>query len=240
MTTSLSVVIPTLNEEQDLPICLDSVKDIADEIIVVDSGSTDKTEEIAKKFGAKFVYHQFKSFKDQRNFCDSLATGDWILSTEADVRVPKELASEIVNTINKPKYSAYYIERINYIWGKPIMHTDWGPHDDNHIWLYKKGTGSWQSEVHEAYVIKSPAGQLKNRLIHHNYDTVSEFIDKLNSYTDLAARNGSSNNDSSCLYDFFKRYFYKLGFLDGYHGLFLSYLMGVYHLTLNTKRKLLQ
>lgn len=236
-SAKLTVVVPTLNEEKDLPETLKSVKDLADEILVVDSGSTDKTIEIAKEFGVIVVRHAFSSFSDTRNFGNEQATGDWILSIEADVVVPQELAAEIRLAIESDKYTAYFIPRLNLIWGKPIRHTDWGPKDDTHIWLYKKGSGVWQSLVHEEFKTSGPVGKLKNYLVHKNYETIFEFIEKINRYSDLAVKQHNSFPNWWFLRDFFKRYFYKLGFLDGYHGLFLSYLQSVYYLTLSVKNK---
>ena len=233
----LTVVIPTLNEEKDLPATLQSIKDLADEILVVDSGSTDKTSDIAQKAGARVVKHSFKSFSETRNFGNQEAKGDWILSIEADVMVPPELAAEIRQVIQSDKHSAYFIPRLNLIWGKPIYHTDWGPQDDTHIWLYRKGSGEWQSLVHEEFVTRKSVGRLQNYLVHKNYETITEFIDKINRYSDLAVRQKNVFPNWWFLRDFFKRYFYKLGFLDGYHGLFLSYLQAVYYLTLTVKNK---
>jgi glycosyltransferase involved in cell wall biosynthesis len=233
----LTVVIPTLNEEKDLYKTLSSVKDLANELLVIDSGSTDRTIEIAKNYHAKVVHHPFSSFSDTRNFGDSEAKGKWVLSLEADVFVPTELASEIRQVIEENKFSAFYIPRLNLIWSKPIYHTDWGPKDDTHIWLYKKGSGNWQSLVHEEFVTTQKVGRLKNYLIHKNYETISEFIEKINRYSDLAVKQKNSFPGWWFLRDFFKRYFYKLGFLDGYHGLFLSYLQSVYYLTLSVKNK---
>lgn len=236
-SAKLTVIIPTLNEEKDLYKTLSSVKDLADEILVVDSGSTDKTVEIAKNYHAKVVNHPFKSFSDTRNFGDEQATGDWILSLEADVVVSQALAQEIHQAIGSNRHSAFYIPRLNLIWGKPIYHTDWGPKDDSHIWLYQKGSGTWQSLVHEEFKTKKSVGRLRNHLVHKNYETISEFIDKIDRYSTLAVKQHNSFPDWWYLRDFFKRYFYKLGFLDGYHGLFLSYLQSVYYLTLSVKNK---
>lgn len=233
----LSVVIPTLNEEKDLPETLQSLKGFADEILVIDSGSTDKTLEIAKRAGAKVIYHSFSSFSETRNFGDKEARYGWILSIEADVTVSTSLAKEILDAIKSPNYSAYFIPRLNIIWGKPIRHTDWGPRDDTHIWLYEKGGGKWQSLVHEEYVTQKPIGHLKNHLIHQNYETISEFINKIDSYSTLAVKQKNQYPFWWFVRDFLKRYFYKLGFLDGYHGLFLSYLQSVYYLTLSVKNR---
>lgn len=213
-----------------------SLKNLADKIIVVDSGSTDRTIAIAKKFDAEVVVHPFTSYSDSRNFGDSLVEGGWILSIEADVTISPELREEILTAIKSEKYSAYYLGRVNLIWGAPVLHTDWSPRDDCHIWLYRRGAGEWKSPVHEEYVTDQKVGRLKNLLIHKNYETVSEFIEKINKYSDLAIRQKNYFPGWWFLRDFFKRYFYKLGFLDGYRGLFLSYLQAVYYLTLTVKR----
>lgn len=224
----LTVFIPTLNEELDLGRTLNSLQ-FADQVIVVDSGSTDKTIEIAKKFGAKVVTHPFTSYSDQRNFCDSLVTDGWILSLEADVVVSVSLAKEIKEAIDSTEVEAFFIGRVNIIWGKEILHTDWGPSDDCHIWLYKKGAGKWVSDVHEHFETSRPTGKLINTLTHYNYRTISEFIDKTNSYSEMAKKSVASSLWLAPFRDFAKRYLYKAGFRDGYHGLFLSYLQSIYH-----------
>ena len=234
---SLTVVIPTLNEEKDLPRTLDSLIGLTKNILVIDSGSTDRTLEIAKKYKAKIVNHPFSSYSDTRNFGNDQAKGGWILSLEADVVVTKKLAQEIKEATNKDVgQSAYYIPRQNIIWGKKIGHTDWGPKDDLHIWLYKKGRGSWQGDVHEEYIVKEgTVGTLKNPLIHYNYETVNEFIGKINNYSSVAVTKGKPFPSYWPLRDFFKRFIYKRGFQDGYHGLFLSYLQAIYYHVLKVK-----
>lgn len=232
----ITVVIPTLNEENDLPKTLESIKNIADEILIIDSGSNDKTINIANNFGAKILFHKFISFSDTRNFGNENAKGDWILSIEADVIISKELAKEIRQQIEENKYAAFYISRLNIIWGKPIYHTDWGPKDDTHVWLYKRGSGLWKGLVHEEYFTDQPIGKIKNYLFHNNYENISEFIDKINKYSDLAIKQKRFISKWWFLRDFFKRYIYKQGYLDGYHGLFLSYLQSVYYLTLTIKK----
>jgi len=232
---TLSVIVPTLNEEKDLSRCLESLNYLDATVIVVDSGSQDKTVEIAKKAGAKVVEHPFESYSAQRNYADNLVNEGWILSIEADVTVPPELALEISKAIQSDKFTAYKIERINNIWGKNIMHSDWGPKDDCHIWLYKKGSGEWKSQVHEEYFTDGKTGKLNNRLYHHNYDSISEFLDKENRYSELAVKQHTQFPWFWPIRDFIKRYFWKQGFLDGYHGLFLSYLQSIYFITLSVK-----
>ena len=233
---SLTVVIPAYNEEKDIERTLRSVK-FADEIIVfLDQRTTDTTGEIAKKHGALVVPFTYESFCKMRNEADSLAASDWIFSIEADVVVTPALAMEIKSvTSGVSDVKAYYLGRENIIWGKTIRYTDWGPRDDRHIWLYLRGAGQWHSAVHEEFVTTEKTGNLKNHLIHYNYETVSEFIDKVNSVSEKALVQNNKPGWTRPLYDFFKRYFYKLGLLDGYRGLFLSYLQAIYYLTLNIK-----
>src|SRR5688572_8485406 len=163
----ITVVIPTLNEEKDLPRTLKSLK-FADEILVVDSGSTDQTLEIAKKHNCKIIHHPFSNFADTRNFADRHAKNDWILSIDADVVVPPKLSQEIFDLPDKQ--AVYKIGRVNIIWGKPILHADWGPMDDCHIRLYYKALGSWSSAVHELFASTQKPKTLKNYLIHYNYE----------------------------------------------------------------------
>lgn len=231
---TLTAVIITKNEEKDLGRTLSSLN-FVDEIIVVDSDSTDKTIAIAKAAGARVVIHPFTSFASQRNFADSLVKDGWILSLDADVLLTDDLASEIRVAIQNEDRVAYYIGRVNIIWGKSINVADWGQKDDNHIWLYQKGKGKWESTVHEEFLTSGSVGQLKNHLIHYNYNTISEFIDKINFYSDLAVNKESAVTWLTPFVDFGKRYFYKLGFTAGFHGLFLSYLQAVYYVTLKVK-----
>ncbi len=236
----ITVAVPTYNEQENLPRLLDSL-DFADQVLIVDSGSEDKTVEIAKSYGADVVHHQFKNFADTRNFADQKADNQWILSVDADVQVPSSLAEEIASLPSKP--AAYKIGRINIIWGKPILHTDWGPRDDNHIRLYHKSLGKWQAQVHEQFITNVKPESLDNYLIHYNYSTVSEYIRKLNHYSTLQAQRLHQNGERFSLFcffidpvmDFSKRYFYKLGFLDGLHGLFLSILQAIYHQVVQVK-----
>jgi glycosyltransferase involved in cell wall biosynthesis len=233
---SLTVVIPAYNEEKDIERTLRSIT-FADEIIVLlDQKTSDATGEIAKKHGASVIPYTYESFCKMRNEGDFLATSDWVFSIEADVVVTPALAAEIKSvTSGVSDIKAYYLGRENIIWGKTIRYTDWGPGDDRHIWLYQKGVGKWQSAVHEEFVTNKKTGELKNHLLHYNYETVSEFIDKVNSVSEKALVQNNKPDWTRPLYDFFKRYFYKLGLLDGYHGLFLSYLQAIYYLTLNIK-----
>ena len=234
---SLTVVIPTLNEASDLPRTLKSLSGLADEILIIDSGSTDDTVFLAEKAGAKVIHHFFKNFADTRNFGDNHASSDWILSIDADVVVTPEASKEIKRVIQDSKFSAYFVGRINIIWNKPILHADWGPKDDCHLRLYRRGSGNWKADVHETFITTRPVGRLKAPLKHYNYASVEEYIEKINHYSEMAALKTDYSSVLAPFKDFFKRYFYKLGFLEGYHGLFLCYLQAIYYTTLRVKIK---
>ncbi len=244
----LSVVIITLNEEKHLAKCLESVKDITDEIVVVDSGSIDGTIEIARKFGAKVFVRDFDNYANQKNFATEKVGGDWILSIDGDEEITSELASEIRQAVNSTIYSAYSMPRRNIILGKFIKYTRWQPEFDRHVWLWKRGMGEWVGDVHEELSVHGRIGKLKNPKIHHQYETVSEFLTMMNKYSELDAGKQSlsfQQKQSLALhakkfslarfiwdpiYNFCVRYLYRLGFLDGWRGFVLSYLMAIYHL----------
>lgn len=233
----LSVVVITLNEEEYLPKCLESVKDIAGEIIVVDSGSSDNTLEIAKKYSAKIFERKFDNYANQKNFAAEKATGDWILSLDADEEIPNDLADEIKRAILSGRFDAFSIPRRNIIFGKFIRYTRWQPELDRHIWLWKKGEGIWTGDIHEELKVKGSVGKLKNYKIHHQYETISEFLDMMNNYSELEAEQRLKLGIRFSYFRFFwdpfynfnVRFFYRLGFLDGWRGFVLSYLMAIYH-----------
>ena len=184
MKNYLTAIVITKNEEVNIGRCLSSVK-FADEIIVVDSGSTDKTVTIAKRFNAKVYGRKFDDYAAQRNFAVSKASGEWILSLDADEEITEALAKEIREVINKDDYDGYLIPRKNIIFGKEIKYTRWSP--DKHIWLFNKRKGSFKSSIHEEVELKGKVGELKNAKIHHSHKNVFDFIAMTNSYTSYEA-----------------------------------------------------
>ncbi len=239
----LSVTIITLNEEDNIKKCLDSIKEIADEIIVVDSGSKDKTVEITKEYGAKVYEKKFDNYSNQKNYAAEKTTGDWILSLDADEEINPELAEEIKKAIKATNYSAYSIPRKNIILGKWIKYTRWQPEFDRHVWLWRKGRGKWLGEVHEELAVDGEVGRLKNAKVHYQYKKVSDFMDMMNKYSELDAGQKVKKGIKFSyfrffldpIYNFLVRYIYRWGFLDGWRGFVLSYLMGIYHLNLWVK-----
>jgi glycosyltransferase involved in cell wall biosynthesis len=254
----LSVCIITKNEEKDVTRCLESVKNWADEIIVVDDGSTDKTMSIAKRYGAIVFERKLDNFASQKNYAMGKATGDWIFSIDADEVITVELREEVKDTLADKKdmtpekelgimnyelrrdsgdINGYLIPRKNIILGAEIKHTRWAP--DKHIWLWRRGKGKWVGEIHEEVEVEGKVGELKNAKIHYQYETVRDFFSMINNYTEREAnqkqRVGEKFSYFKLLYapllSFFRRYIYKRGFQDGWRGFMLSYMMAIYRMT---------
>ena len=239
----LSVVTITLNEEKHLARALRSVAKVAHEIVVVDSGSTDKTLEIAKVYEAKIFYRKFDNYASQKNFAAGKASGDWILALDGDEIVEEKLLDEIKTAVESDQFAAYSIPRKNIIFGKFVKHTRWQPELDRHVWLFRKDSGSWSGHVHEEVKVRGKIGKLKNAKVHYQYETVSEFFEMMNKYSSLEAvekfGQGFRFSISSLiivpLYNFFVRYLYRLGILDGWRGFALSFLMAIYHIEVVVK-----
>lgn len=233
----ISATIITLNERENIKTAIKSIKGFVDEIIVVDSGSIDKTVEIAEESGAQVYFRKFDNFANQKNYAVSKARGDWILSVDADEEISVDLAKEIKEAVKNNQFVGYLIPRKNIILGKEIKHSRWSP--DTHIWIWKKDFGKWVGEVHEEVVVSGKVGSLKNSKIHNSHKTVSEFIEANNKYSGLEAKSLFKNGIHfpfskmiwQSVFEFFIRFIYKSGFLDGWRGFCLAYLMSVYKLT---------
>ena len=233
----LSVTVITYNEEDNLSRCMESLKGLADEVIVVDSGSDDETVSIARKYGGKVFFRKFDDFSSQKNWAVSKASSEWILSLDADEQLSEELADEIKEAIKNKNYLGYLIPRRNFILGAEIKHSRWSP--DKHIWLWRKDFGKWVGNVHEEVMVRGMVGQLKNSKIHYSHKTLSDFLKSNNLYSTLLAHQMSRNKTDfsfvkmfwEAIFEFNIRFFYKMGFLDGWRGFVLAYLMAIYKLT---------
>lgn len=185
---TISVVLATYNEEKNLPACLDSVKDIASEIVIVDGESSDKTVEVAKKYGAKVKVTTNKPiFHINKQIAIDMATKDWVLQLDADERLSEESRDEIVSLINSKKAKdGYWIPRKNWFLGRFL--TKGGQYPDYTLRLYKRGKGRLpQKSVHEQAKVSGEVGYLKNPLIHIADPVFSRYIKRWNRYTDLIA-----------------------------------------------------
>ena len=225
---SISVVIITFNEERNLARCLDSVKDVADEIIIVDSYSTDDTIAIADRYHAKIIQQPFAGYGQQKNFATQQAANNWILSLDADEELTPQLKQSILEIKKGPKYNVYEMPRITSYCGKWIKHCGWYP--DRQTRLYDRTKGSWQEKkVHEYWRTSNDndsKGLLSGDLLHYSFTTISGHIQKIEKYSELAAIAAVADGKNAsflkvALYPkwrFITDYVIRLGFLDGYYG----------------------
>jgi len=228
-TSSLSVIIITKNEAHDIRACLESVI-WADEIIVLDSGSTDNTLAIAREFTANVhSATDWQGFGVQKNRALSYATGDWVLSLDADERVSPDLRVEIEQALRSENRFVFTMPRLSSYCGRFIRHSGWWP--DRVARLFKRGyAGFSQDLVHERLVFSEKPGLLKSPLLHITYQDLNEVIAKINHYSSLGAQNAydKGKRGSLCraithgLWAFLRTYLLRAGFLDGAEGLMLA------------------
>lgn len=227
----LSVVILTKNEEKNIQSCLESCK-WADEVVVVDSGSIDRTIEIAKKMGASVYSQKWLGYGKQKNFAVSKATHDWVFSLDADERISEELKEEILTTLENPTKTAYRVPRKNIILGKFLKHG--GNYPDYQTRLFNRKQAKFDdAPVHEHVITKGSIGTLKNPLIHINVVNLEERFSTINERTMLEVDKQKHtfnylNFLMRPLLRFIYHYFVKLGFLEGTHGLYYSYERAMY------------
>jgi len=234
----ISIVISAYNEERTIEDCLRSIKSLTDEIIFVDNTSSDKTVEIAKKYTDKIFIRPNDPvmLNKNKNFGFGKTTGDWILSLDADERITPQLSAEIRKSIRDNQYLGYEIPRKNIIFGKWIEHSIWWP--DYNLRLFRRGMGEFpQKHVHEKLEVRGEVGKLRNPMVHYNYQTVSQFIKKLDTtYTESETENFIKSGKSINWYDsirwpvadFVKTFFFEKGYKDGLHGLVLSMFQAFY------------
>lgn len=226
---TISVVLATYNEEENIGECLNSVKDIADEIVVVDGSSEDKTVEIAKKFNAKVKITSNKPvFHINKQMAIDMATRDWILQLDADERVSPELAREIVEVLKssvlslKSKINGYWLPRKNWFLGRFL--TKGGQYPDYTLRLYRRGKGKLpQKDVHEQAEVEGEVSYLKNSLLHYPYKDFREYIIKWGRYTDLIA---SQTKERMKNKNIILRIFFGIGFffIKPLYWFFITYI----------------
>lgn len=232
----ISVVISAWNEEQNIERCLKSLSWV-DEIIVIDNQSSDSTAQIAKKYTTKVTKRTNNSMLNvNKNFGFTKAKGDWILSLDADEMVTEELAHEIRQAIENKMVNGFWLPRKNIIFGKWIQHGLWWP--DKQLRLFRKGKGVFpERHVHEYLQVDGPVGELKTPYIHYNYQTISQFLRKMDTlYTESEVERLVNTQYQIFWYDairfpisdFLKIFFAQKAYKDGLHGLVLSLLQSFY------------
>lgn len=229
-SVKLSVIVITKNEANNITDCLLSVKAIGDETIVFDSGSTDGTQEICINLGAKVYETDWPGFGIQKNRALGQATGEWVLSIDADERLTPELATEIQTIIREHASSAVYtMPRLSSYCGQFMRHGGWYP--DRVARLFRRGCAAFSNDiVHESLRTESAIGKLHNPLLHISYRSFDEVLDKINFYSSAGAeklaKSGRKPSLTAALargfWTFVRTYILKLGFLDGKRGLLLA------------------
>ena len=238
----LSVIVPTFNEEETLPPCLESVA-FADEILVVDSFSTDRTIEIARARGARVVQREYGYSAQQKNWAIPQAAHEWVLLVDADERVTAELRDEILRTLaDGPMADGYWIRRANHFLGKRIRFCGWG--SDRVIRLFRRDVSRYQDrQVHAEIELPGPLPVLAHPLEHHTFRSFGQYWRKLDLYSEWGARQmylegrrpGAVQLLLRPLGRFIRMYFLRLGFLEGAHGVVLS-LLGAFTVYLKYAR----
>ena len=223
----ISVVVITFNEAKHIKRCLDSVQGIANEIIVVDSGSTDDTVKIAQSCGAKVIQQDWLGYGEQKNFANNLTKNNWILSLDADEALTPELKEEMVSELQNPKHQVYSINRCNRYCGRWLRHSGWYP--DTKQRLFHKNFAYWNTHrVHEILVVKpnGSIGKFKYDILHYAYEQVDEHEKRTEKYAYLGAEQIFINKKKPSFiklyfggtFRFFRDYILNLGFLDGRSG----------------------
>ena len=236
----ISAVIITFNEEELIGRCLESLQGVADEIIVVDSYSTDQTEVICMRHNVKFVRHEFGGYKDQKNFALAIASNKNILALDADEALSDDLKESIIKIKDNWEFDGYFVKRRNYYCGRWIKHSEWYP--DRQMRLFHANWGKWgKLNIHERFIMQKGAniGELKGDIHHWVCQTHQEHLDKLQKYSKIGAHEyylaGKSVNVFTpfihSFWGFFRKYIIKCGFLDGNSGYLISsaYARATFH-----------
>jgi glycosyltransferase involved in cell wall biosynthesis len=231
----ISVAIITRNEERNIRDCLESVK-WADEIVVVDNGSTDGTLKVCQEYRARVYQEGWKGFSAQKNSAIEKTSNEWVLSLDADERIGPELRQEIENTLQEgPPVDGYWIARKNYFLGRWVRYCGWFP--DRNLRLFRKSRGRFtERAVHEKVEVQGKTANLNHPLVHVTYRSLSDFLIRSDRYSTLAAgemqRQGRRYRLGDAFFrpplTFLQMYFLRAGFLEGYLGFLLSVLYSYY------------
>jgi glycosyltransferase involved in cell wall biosynthesis len=251
---TISVVLNTRNEEQNIANAINSVRSWAHEIIVMDMESDDDTVQIAESLGAKvFTFPRVINFDAARVAAVKHATSDWILLLDADEVIPFELSRQLLHLAETGRADAYTVPRLNYFSGAPMHHAGWGPEEDRQLRFYRRGTVQLNDILH-AHIAPLPDAQVVNLryspgicIVHFNYRDSNQFLAKLNQYTSLTAfqrKDSRRWRDRSLVLvpalEFLKRYLGKSGYLSGWRGFYYAFMMAAYRMTQAVKIREMQ
>jgi glycosyltransferase involved in cell wall biosynthesis len=232
---ALSAILIARNEEADLPLALESLDGVADEIVLVDAGSGDRTVEIARAAGARVFERPFFSFADQKNFAATQAANDWVFSIDCDETLTPELRASLLAWKHEtPSRPGYEIVRLTNYLGAWIRHSGWYP--DRIVRLYHRGHGHFAGTIHESVRLDAPAGRLEGLLHHYNVRTYGEHLAKIDAFTTIAAGELYQRGRHhwrfgmyvAAPWTFFQRLILRLGFLDGRRGCVIAWTSARY------------
>lgn len=225
----LSAVIITKNEEANIARCLESIKDLVTEIVIVDSKSTDRTIEICEKYNCNIFQIDWRGFGLAKRYAVDCAKNDWVLSIDADEEITPNLANKISEVLKNTECNIYSIKRDSFYLGKKIKYCGWNK--DYPKRLFNKKYGNFNDAVvHETIEYKGKRGTIEESFTHYSYPTIQSHLDKINLYSELGAdslfEQGKKSSVGVAIFygfiKFIKTYFVKLGILDGVNGLILS------------------
>lgn len=232
----ITATIITYNEERNIARAMESLR-CCDEIVVVDSGSSDRTAEIAAKLGARVIETPWGGYARQKNYAADRATHDWILSVDADEALSEALEAEIWQIKkNGPRFDAYTVPRLAQYLGKWILHSGWYP--DRKVRLYDRRKAQWVGEyVHESVIVQGRVGHLESDLLHFTCNSLSEHLKTMDRYTTLAAEQliakGAHVGLRQLVFDpmwtFLRTLIVQRGFLDGFEGLTIAWMAALYN-----------
>lgn len=228
---AISAVIITFNEERNIGRCLDSLQGVADDIVVVDSYSKDRTKEICEYYGVRFVQHSFAGHIEQKNWAITQAEYPHVLSLDADEALSEELKQEVLAIKNDWRHDGYIFNRFTNYCGKWIRHCGWYP--DRKLRLFDSRKGAWGGvNPHDKYILEENTTKkiIDKNLLHYSYHSISDHILQIDKFTDIGSKHAYQNGRHvnliaaiiSSSWKFFRKYFLELGIMDGYYGYVIS------------------
>jgi glycosyltransferase involved in cell wall biosynthesis len=231
----ITATIITLNEERNIARSIESLR-CCDEIVILDSGSVDRTVELAEKLGVRVIEAGWRGFAGQKNWAAEQATHDWILSLDADEALSESLEAEVLTLKkNGPRYDGYTMPRLARYLGRWILHSGWYP--DRKVRLYDRNKARWVGDfVHESVHVDGRIGHLESNILHFTCESLSEHVKTMDRYTTLAAQELAARKVkvplgrmiADPLWTFWKTYLLQRGFQDGFEGLIISYMAAFY------------
>jgi len=240
----ITATIITLNEERNIARAIESLR-CCDEVLILDSGSTDRTVELARNLDARVLEAGWRGYAGQKNWAAEQATHDWILSLDADEALSEPLEAEIL-ALKKcgPRFDGYTMPRLAQYLGKWILHSGWYP--DRKVRLYNRAKGKWVGDfVHESVTVAGRVGHLDGNILHFTCESLAEHVKTMDRYTTLAAQEIAARNIRVPItkmiidpaWTFFKTYFLQRGFQDGVEGLTIAYMAAFYTFLKYTKAR---